>query len=377
MTSRERVTKALQREEIDRIPLDLGCGGPNSAIDKLYSHFGTADGEKLRKVMNIDIRHVGPQYVGPSGKNFIGWDTDTDTLFGGTEYMNVDYEGSGGIAGTYADELGHRPFRDFATVDQIEEYSWPSTEWFDFSSLPEKCERQREYALVLGGWSPIVSRVLELFGMEKGLMYFYDRPDLIHKTIEKVSDFYYDYYDAALTAADGGIQVIGYGDDFATQRDLLLGPEMWRDFCREPLARLFSLGKKHGVFVYFHSCGAVSSILDDLVEIGLDVLYPVQPNALGMDHRELKERHGDKLSFWGGIDVQHVLPFGTEEEVRRHVRERIETLGAGGGYILASSHNLLKAFPLANILAMYDEAMKTPVSVVPGLSGPPTGKETR
>ena len=361
MTSKERVIRAIERQEIDRIPLDLGCGGPNSAINKLYSHYGTEDGEELRKIMNIDIRHVGPRYVGPTRRDFIGWDSETDTLFGGTEYMNIDYDGSGGIAGTYADELGHRPFRDFKSVDEIEEYSWPSLDWFDFTSLTEACERLQEYAIILGGWAPIISRVLELFGMERGLTYFYDRPDLIHKTIEKVTDFYYEYYDAALTAADGGIQLIGYGDDFATQRDLLLSPAMWRDFCREPLARLFSLGKKHNVHVFFHSCGAISSIIDDLVEVGLDVLYPVQPNAYGMDHRELKERHGDKLAFWGGIDVQHVLPFCTEEEVRRHVRERIEILGAGGGYILASSHNLLKAFPLGNILAMYDEAMKTPV----------------
>jgi uroporphyrinogen decarboxylase len=134
---------------------------------------------------------------------------------------------------------------------------------------------------------------------------------------------------------------------------------MWRDYCKEPLARLFGLGKKHGAYVYFHSCGAVRKVLSDLVEIGLDILFPVQPNAWGMDHRELKAEHGDRLAFWGGIDVQQVLPFGTPEDVRQAVRERIEILGAGGGYILSSSHNLLKAFPLENIVAMYDEALKT------------------
>ena len=89
----------------------------------------------------------------------------------------------------------------------------------------------------------------------------------------------------------------------------------------------------------------------------MDILYPIQPNAAGMDHRELKREFGRDVSFWGGIDVQRVLPFGTPDEVRRFVRERIDVLGEGGGYILSSSHNLLKAFPLENILAMYDEAM--------------------
>jgi len=210
-----------------------------------------------------------------------------------------------------------------------------------------------------GGWAPVISRVFELFGMQKALLHVYDRPDLIHATIERTADYYYELYDTALQAAEGGIQIIGFGDDFATQRDLLLKPAMWRDFCLEPLARLFSLGKKHGAYVFFHSCGAVRSILPDLIEIGVDILFPIQPNAWGMDHKELKAEFGDRLAFWGGIDVQHLLPFGTPEQVRRAVRERIEVLGAGGGYILSSSHNLLKAFPLENILAMYDEALRT------------------
>jgi uroporphyrinogen decarboxylase len=194
--------------------------------------------------------------------------------------------------------------------------------------------------------------------MEKGLTYLYDRPDLVHATIERVTGFYYEFYDTALRAAQGGVQIVGFGDDFATQRDLMLNPAMWRSFCKASWARLFSLGKRHGAHVFFHSCGAVRSVLPDLIEVGMDALFPVQPNAEGMDHRELKAEFGDRLAFWGGIDVQYVLPFGTADEVRRHVGERIDVLGAGGGYILSSSHNLLKAFPLENILAMYDEAAR-------------------
>jgi uroporphyrinogen decarboxylase len=358
MNSSERVMGALERRPIDRVPVDLTCGGPNSAINALLSHYRTDDVSDLRVKMDIDMRHVFPRYVGPSDQAPIGID-GTATVFGGTEYLKCDFEGSGGIAGTYADGLGNRPFKRFTTVEEVEDYPWPQIAWFDFSSLKDDCYRNREYGVICGGWSPIVSRILELFGMEKGLLHFHDRPDLIRATIERTTDYYYELYDAALSAAEGGIQIIGYGDDLATQRDLLISPAMWRKYCKEPMARLFSLGKKHGVYVFFHSCGAVRSIIPDLIEIGLDILFPIQPNAQGMDHRELKAEFGDRLAFWGGIDVQHVLPFGTPEEVRRYVRERIEVLGAGGGYILSSSHNLLKAFPLENILAMFEEAMKT------------------
>ena len=361
MNSRERVVRALERQKIDRVPVDLTCGGPNSAMDALLAHFGVDTGEELRQALNIDVRGVGPRYVGPEGQATIGSDSGADTVFGGTEYMKCDFDGSGGIAGTYADDLGNRPFKHFTTVKEIEEFSWPTIDWYDFSSLEEDCRQHSEYGIRLGGWAPIISRVLELFGMERGLIYLHERPDLIHATIERVTDYYYEFYDTALTAAKGGVQIVGFGDDFATQRDLLLSPAMWRTFSKEPLARLFSLGKRHDVYVFFHSCGAVRSILPDLIEIGLDALFPVQPNAKGMDHRELKAEFGDDLAFWGGIDIQYVLPFGTVEDVRRHVRERIGILGAGGGYILTSSHNLLKAVPLENILAMFDEASKVTV----------------
>ena len=359
MNSRERVIGALERQKIDRVPVHLSCGGPNSAIDMLLSHFEVEDEDELRREMNIDIRRTNARYLGPTGQAPRSQESGVHTVFGGTEYMKCDFDGSGGIAGTYADELGSRPFKHFTTVKEVEDYTWPTTEWFDFSSLKEDCHRYRDYGIMCGGWSPLLSRVFELFGMEKALIYFHDRPDLIHATIEKVTDYYYELFDKTLQAADDGIQIVGFGDDFATQRDLMLSLPMWRAFCREPLARLFSLGKKHGVYVYFHSCGAVHKVLNDLVEIGLDILYPVQPNAWGMDHRELKAEYGDRLAFWGGIDVQQVIPFGTTEDVRRAVRERIRILGAGGGYILSSSHNLLKAFPMENILAMYDEAFKT------------------
>jgi len=359
MNSRERVIGALERQKIDRVPLRLSCGGPNSAIDKLLSHFDVEDEDELRRKMSIDIRRVNPRYTGPAGKALRSQEGGVHTVFGGTEYMKCDFDGSGGIAGTYADELGSRPFKHFTTVKEIEDYAWPTTELFDFSFLKEDCHRYSDYGIMFGGWSPILSRAFELFGMEKALIHLHDRPDLIHATVKKVTDFYYEFYDTALQEANGRIQIIGFGDDFATQRDLLLSRSMWRDFCIEPLARLFSLGKKHSAYIFFHSCGAVRKVLRDLVEIGLDILYPVQPNAWGMNHRELKAEYGDRLSFWGGIDVQQVLPFGTTEDVRRAVRERIEILGANGGYILSSSHNLLKAFPLENILAMYDEALKT------------------
>jgi uroporphyrinogen decarboxylase len=149
----------------------------------LLAHFGATDGADLLDKMQIDIRAVNPRYVGPSGQAPIGNEMGTETVFGGSEYIRCDFDGSGGIAGTYADDLGSRPFKQFTTVREIEEYAWPQIEWFDFSSLKEDCRRFSEYAIMSGGWAPIISRVFELFGIQKALLYVYDRPDLIHATI--------------------------------------------------------------------------------------------------------------------------------------------------------------------------------------------------
>lgn len=354
MNCKERVIASLERREIDRVPLALACGGPNSAYEKLRLHFKAENNEELLLKMNIDIRTVSLRYVGPP----LG-DAGIATLFGGTEYMRCDYSRSGGIAGTYSDGLGIRPLQNCTTVKEVADYSWPKIEWYNFDEIKENCRRHREYAVVLGGWAPLLSRVFELFGIKTAFINLYRRPNLIREVIKRITDFYYDLYDTALSRAEGGVDIVGFGDDFATQHDLMVSPKMWQSFCKQPLARLFSLGKKHDTYVFFHACGAVRKIIPDLIEIGLDILFPVQPRAKDMNHAELKEEFGDCLAFWGAVDVQKTLPFGTPDDVRREVRERIKILGSEGGYILSSSHNLLKHFPLENILAMYDEAIKT------------------
>jgi len=351
MNSKERVIATLERRMVDRVPLDLQCGGPNSAEEKLCRHFNVKNLDELKSKMNIDVRYVFPRYAGPPDRNV--WEE-----FGGTVIVWCDYSPLP-QAHTYSDDIGTRPLQNIATVKEIANYPWPEIEWYNFDEIKNDCKRYSKYAVMLGGWSPILSRVFELFGMKTALINIYRRPNLVREVINRITDFYYELFDTALSSASGGVDIVGFGDDFATQYDLMINPDVWRSFCRRPLARLFSLGEKHDVYVFFHSCGAIRKIIPDLIGIGLDILFPVQPRAKGMNHEELKAEFGDRLAFWGGIDVQKTLPFGTPKDVRREVRERIKILGDGGGYILSSSHLLLKDFPLRNILAMYGEAVKT------------------
>jgi uroporphyrinogen-III decarboxylase len=138
---------------------------------------------------------------------------------------------------------------------------------------------------------------------------------------------------------------------------LLISPDLFRALWKPFYKRLNDWVHKNTKWkIFFHSCGSVSTILDDFVEAGVDILNPVQCSAMGMEAETLKARYGDKLVFWGGgVDTQHVLPFGTADEVRQQVRERVRILGAGGGFVFNTIHNIQGPTPVENIVAMYDE----------------------
>jgi len=155
------------------------------------------------------------------------------------------------------------------------------------------------------------------------------------------------------------VDVVLVGDDLATQRGPLLSLEMYRKYVKPRQKRLYEAIKKHTrAFLFYHSCGAVTPFLEDLVEIGVDILNPVQVNASGMDPGWLKKHFGDVLSFWGGIDTQQILPYGTPDAVREEVRRRVDELAPGGGYVLCTVHHIQSDVPAENIVAMYEEAIR-------------------
>jgi uroporphyrinogen decarboxylase len=151
--------------------------------------------------------------------------------------------------------------------------------------------------------------------------------------------------------------IVACSDDMGFQGGPLISPELYRSLFKPRHKRYFDTVKKHTrAFIHFHSCGSIVKLLDDLIEIGVDAIHPVQVAAKDMDSASLKKRFGDRLSFWGGIDTQHVLPHGTTADVRAEVRRRIRDFAPGGGYILGAVHNLQAGVPIENIIAMYDGA---------------------
>jgi uroporphyrinogen decarboxylase len=172
--------------------------------------------------------------------------------------------------------------------------------------------------------------------------------------MDRFTDFYLDFFDRMLTAANGRIDILRTADDLGTQRGLFFSPEMFRTFIKPRLKKLVDMTHSHGVKFLFHSCGAIRPLIEDLIEIGVDILDPLQAAADGMEPQALKNAYGDRICLHGGICTQYLLPGGTPEEVRCEVRRRLDILGRGGGFILAPCHVLQADVPTENILAMSD-----------------------
>jgi uroporphyrinogen decarboxylase len=194
-----------------------------------------------------------------------------------------------------------------------------------------------------------------LRGMEQAMVDMASRPEMANEMFGRCGDFAVQLAEAACRRYP--LDWLWTGDDVASQRSMMMSPETWRRMIKPHLQRAFQVGRRHGLYVAYHCCGALRPIIPDLVEMGLGVLNPVQCNCPGMDALELKREFGAQLTFMGGVDTQGLLPSASPDEVRRATRDLIDGMTAdGGGYILAASHTIPPETPLDNIFAMYQEA---------------------
>ena len=343
MNSRQRVLQTFEHREPDRVPLWYGAS--EGLTDRLIEACGVGDEESLMQRLHIDFRRVREAYVGP--------DLGSKTIWG------VERGGS-----YYGQPMTH-PLAGVTTVEEVEAYDgWPSPDWFSLDGLREQCEAWREYAIIGGPWVVIFTDATEIVGMAEFFEKMYTHPDVMHAVVGKVSDFYYELAARFFEHVGDLLDIFFFGDDMGTQQAMLISLDHWRQYCRPHIERFLALGRQVGLKTMFHSCGAVREMIPDLCEMGLDALNPIQVRAQGMDLAELKAKFGTKLTFHGCLDHQHVLPHGSEDEVRAEVRRVIDIMAPGGGFCLAPSHDLmLDEFPVENVIAMYDEAREYGQSV--------------
>ena len=340
MTSKERVLRAVERQETDRVPVDVELTFDMN--DLLLSHFGLSDPEEIFRMFGRDFRRVNAEYRGSERFAPTGEPAD---VFGVV---------SGGP--TYADTLGIRPFAHSETVDEIEAHEWPNPDWWDHSDIKNQCDRYSFFAVTGGDWSPFFCQACNMTGIGRFLEIMLELPDVAEAILRRIVDVYVENSRRSLEAARGKIDILFVGDDYGGKNGLLMSPALWRKLIRPQVERIYSLGAEYDVLVMQHSCGSIRPIIGDLIDLGLHILDPVQIAAADMAPQELKDEFGDRLSFHGGVNTEETLPFGTPSDVYEETKWLMSTLGSGGGYIVCGSQYLQTDIPVDNMIAMYQAA---------------------
>jgi uroporphyrinogen decarboxylase len=348
MTSRERVLTALSRRQPDRVPLFYRDEPEVEA--RLLRDLGLATREELLRFLHIDFRWVAPHYIGPP---LDGPGPERRRDIWGIEYRYVPAEHGGNW------EQVTWPLAKMETPAHLADHPWPKVEWFDFSVLDAQFREYAPYATMTGPGVPspnVMQMSHYLTGMERGMMDMVLNPDFYDAVLDRVMAFNLAYQERFFAIAGTRLDFYRVGDDYGTQRGLLLGPDQWRKSVRPWIARLLEIPRRHGARYYHHSCGAVRKLIPDLIDAGVDVLDPLQVKAEGMDPAELKAEFGARLCFSGGVDEQELLPRGTPADVKRAVRELLRIMAPGGGFFIGPTHNFQPDIPTANILALYESA---------------------
>jgi len=344
LTSRERVSLATAHQEADRQPLGHIGKFPIHTVSRLETYLGVVGEDAIRDQLGFDDREITifTRVKDPSGFG------ESRSIWGGVQTVQ-------GMGAPFSAASGHRPLRSADTASDVEDYPWPKPDEIAIEELtPERAAYLHPFS-VMCTIPPIFCTLAELMSMEMALMNLLTAPAVVQAAAARIAQINLELEARVLDAYAEVLHRVRLWDDVCDQRGMLFNPELWRRFFRPHLAKAFGLAKSYGMLVHYHCCGAMSDIIPDLVDIGMDILEPCQVHLRGMEPGRLKREYGGHITFWGGVNTQQTLPYGTPEEVRSEVRERVRVLGRGGGYVLSPDHTFMPDVPPENIVAFCDE----------------------
>jgi uroporphyrinogen decarboxylase len=377
MTSRERVRTTLAHEEPDRVPIVIGASnatgmkiepyralkaqlGVDAPDRYLYDwpELGTALlDEAVLERLHSDVRGVHDRFPEATARR--NREREPHAPF-------IDDWGSGQVEveeGVWFP--GVHPMKGTVTLDDIERYPWPDMD--DPNRVAHVREAaaalaaQNEYAIMATPWLLFpFERAIAMQGLEDCVVQMALDPETSIALFTRIAELCKTLMGHFLDALGDDVDIVKIGDDLGSQQNLLISPATYRRVLKPIHADYIAFIKERtNAKVFFHTDGDVWSVLDDLVEIGVDILNPIQTSAGRMaDVTELKRRYGDALVFCGAIDTQEVLPRGSAEDVRAEVRRIIEALAPGGGYMVGAVHTIMNEVPVENVLAMVDAAVE-------------------
>ncbi|MCP4456123.1 MAG: hypothetical protein GY809_32095 [Planctomycetes bacterium] len=376
MTSRERVLATLNHEQPDRVPIDLGgnqTGIHRDAYSVLLTHLGIQDDITIMDAVQqlaqpcesvLERLRVDTRYIAARGAEGFKGGIEQNHRDGRLWHDLVD---EFGIRWSMPDDsprymdITHHPLAD-ATVDDVKAYPFPKgDDPSRFAGLRDRAlaiRRDTPYACVSGISGVVYEICWYMRGLEQWFCDMLTQPEFCEAVIDRTLKFWMDWFRLFLDEVGDVVDVIMIGDDLAGQNGPLFNPDIYRKIVKPRHKQLVQyIRSRTQAKIWYHTCGACRAYIPELHDNGIDILNPVQISAADMDPAGLKQDFGKDLVFWGGgIDAQHVLPTGTPEQVRDHVRQNVTALKPGGGYVFNNVHNIQGGVPPENILALFDAA---------------------
>ncbi len=331
MTSRERVCAALNHQQPDKTPYAISL--TEKAHAAMVAHYGNDDFMGLidNDMFTVHLR-TGPKDMWLDENTWqdefgVQWDRSIDRDIGNVCNRVL-------------------PERNLDALELPDPKA--AAKYEGFAELVDSGRQAGKFVQLSIGFS-LFERAWTLRGMEALFVDMIEAPEFVDELLDRLCEYNVARVEEAVKY---DLDAIHYGDDWGSQRGLLMGPRLWERFLKPRLARQYGVVKEAGKFVTIHSCGKVQELFPQLIEIGLDCFNPFQPEV--MDPYEMKRQHGDRLSFWGGISTQKLLPYGTPDEVRAEVRRLMAEVGKEGGYVAAPAHSIPGDARPENIMAMIE-----------------------
>jgi len=381
---RQRVNTALAHRQPGRTPVDF-LAVPE-IWDRLVEHYGIPreplDGgcffdpawEAVLRRLDVDCRVISydqfcapPESAFPAGGRTEWWKVQSRSTparmwrwkAGDGSALDIFgrlFREQANASGTYEECVPVLAGAD--SLEEVQAFRWPDPDWWDFSpvrSVIRDLNRDTPHHIRFR-MGTVFELAWQLRGMENFLADMAGEPEIPRYMMERITDIIVEVTRRLLDAAGDDLDMVYFYDDIAANTNLIMSRPMWQTFIRPCHQRLIDLARRYHKQVMYHSDGALRPVIGDLIEMGVEVLNPIQPGVAGMDAAGLKRDFGTRLGFHGGVDIVGVLPKGSPEEVRLATRRLVADLGQEGGYILASSHHIQADTPLENIFALYEGA---------------------
>lgn len=389
LSHQERVKAAIRHEDTDKIPCDFLA--TSEVWDQMVAHFKpdttgledmdwlSPEREALLRMLDVDCRLFSydtfcnpPQEMTKPGARIDWWRTlirstpnrmwrqvTPDGLL--HDIWGVQYQVEAHAFGQY-EAIANWVLANATSLSDLKDHPWPSPDWWDFSELPAMIERLQQdgpfhVRFRLGSF---FEQAWALRGLEQFMLDIVIDPSIPAFIMDRILEVHLDNLKSVLDLAGDKLDMVYTYDDVATQKSLMISPKAWRELVKPRHQKILDLIHSYDKPAMYHCDGAVAPLIPELIEMGVNVLNPIQPDAAGMEPSSLKEQYGRQMTFHGGIDIIKTLPRGTTEQVQQEVKARVKILGKGGGYIMCSSHHIQPDTPLENVLAMYDPDLRVP-----------------